>query len=99
MLKKRNMERMKPQDLEGELVYGGVHKLRWQDFAHNWPPTHHVFTFYCNKGNLYTIDISITPYLSRPINVVCEYPLCTSVVAVISKPQTCNFVGHFVPLA
>ena len=24
---------------------GGVHKLCWQDFAHNWPPTHPLLTF------------------------------------------------------
>ena len=35
--------------------FGGLHKLRSQDFAHYWPPTHPLLTFvkefiYWNKG-------------------------------------------------
>ena len=52
--------------------FGFWHKLRWQDFAHYWPPTHHLLTsakelLFLNNGNLQTVDIFSTTYLPRGV--------------------------------
>ena len=48
--------------------FGFRHKLRWQGFAHFWPPTHPQLTFakqllFWNKVNLQAVDIFSTTYV------------------------------------
>ena len=55
--KSTQLLQLRQKDISYLFVFGGFHKLRWQDFVHYWPPTYTypLLTFmtefpYCNWG-------------------------------------------------
>ena len=58
--------------LNGQFIYGGVHKLHLQDLAFFDRLPTSVYIFYCI--NVYKKSIFLTTYPTPPVNVVCETP-------------------------
>ena len=57
----------------------GIHKLRWQYFAHYWSPTRTLLTFAKKcfteiMENLQSVEISSTTYLPYLFTIVSERP-------------------------